>query len=494
MKKILLCISLFYTLCLPQAQAADTDTARLVAKMKGQTPIFTDLKQLADEIGGRPTGSSANAKAVLWAEQKFKDIGVNVTVEPFDMPRFWLENQSSATVTGPDVRFTPRVVAMPFSTGTDNAGLKAPLLNGGTGAEADIARLGTAAKGAWVLIQTPVLDDAAGLNGLFREYMDAIDIEQRLEEARVAGLIYMSSRRHNLLYRHLSSKGAANKLPILVMEREEAQRAQRLLQGGKALSFSARINVEDGPTFTAYNVIGEIKGASHPEEIVLIGAHLDSFDLGTGALDNGSNVSMVIDIARQITALGLKPRRTIRFALWNGEEQGLYGSFGYTKRHAAELDHHVMAASYDMGTGKISGFFLNGRDEFLPALNNVLEPVADLGPFTHINHPVVGTDNFDFMMQGVANLVAAQDSANYASNYHAQSDTFDKVNQAQLKLNSAIAAAVTFGLADREDISWKRHTAEKVKYLVDSTDLPRQMKAFGIWQDWLDNKRGIKHD
>jgi hypothetical protein len=117
---------------------------------------------------------------------------------------------------------------------------------------------------------------------------------------------------------------------MMMMERDAAARALRLLRGGTALTLTAVLDVRSGPAYTAHNVIGEVRGSTRPDEIVVIGAHLDSWDLGTGALDNGANSAMVIDIARQIARLGIRPARTIRFALWNGEEQNLNGSYGYT--------------------------------------------------------------------------------------------------------------------------------------------------------------------
>jgi len=236
-------------------------------------------------------------------------------------------------------------------------------------------------------------------------------------------------------------------------------------------------------------VIGEIPGSERPDEIIVFGAHLDSHDLGTGALDNGVNVTMLIDIARQITRLGLKPKRTIRFALWNGEEQGLVGSWKYTQQHRNELDNHIVAASFDIGVGRITGFFTGGMSDLAPIIDEYLAPVAGLGPFAQINVPLVGTDNFDFMMEGVPNLIAAQADANYASNYHAASDTFDKVDQQQLKLNSAIAAAVVWGFANSTD-RLPRWDRDQLEALVDSTDLELQMRNFGVWEDWASGERG----
>ena len=470
-----------------RAQAGAAGAAgRLVAAMLEETPLTRDLQTLTDEIGGRPTGSPAHLRAVEWAVGRFRDAGVTVRREAFTMPGLWLERSATAAVQGEGVRFAPRVAALPFSAATPAAGLTLPLADAGRGTEADFARLGAGARGAFVLVETEELRD---VDGLFREYGEAPGIEQRAFGAGATGLVYMSSRPNDLLARHNASSGLGTTHPMMMMERDAAARALRLLRTGKALTLTAMLDVQSGPAYESYNVIGEIRGRSRPEEFVLIGAHLDSWDLGTGALDNGANAMMVLDLARQIRRLGLVPQRTIRFALWGGEEQGLNGSYGYTQSHAAELDRHVMASAYDIGTGRITGFFTGGRSDLLAPLEHALEPVAGLGPFTSVNVPIVGTDNYDFMMQGVANLVANQESANYGPNYHARSDEFGRADLRQLRLNAAIAAAVTWGFAMAE-LSLPRQSASQVDSLVGHTDLSEQMKSFGVWDAWLAGRRG----
>jgi len=465
------------------------DVDALVGAMLGDTPIIDDLKSLTDSIGGRVTGSPSNTAAVAWALQRFEEAGVPATAEQFELPSQWQELEASARVGG-DVSFAPRAVAKPFSTGTDGS-LSAPLVDVGFGTADDFDRLGETADNAWVLVETPVLDDDIGLAGLFAEYNDAAATALLAINADAAGIVFMSSRPKNLLYR-LPIFSSKDKLPILVMERENAERILRLLRSGKSLTLQATIRIDSGYAYQSSNVIGEIRGSSRPDEIVLVGAHLDSHDLGTGALDNGANVTMLIDIARQIARLGLQPKRTIRFALWNGEEQGFVGSWRYTERHEAELDNHIMAASFDIGTGRITGFFTGGRDGLPAIVDKQLAPIAGLGPFHQVNIPLIGTDTSDFMIEGVPNLIAAQADANYASNYHAASDTFDKVDQQQLKLNSAIVAALVWGFANSED-RLPRQTHEDVEALINSTDLEQQMRTFGVWEGWASGIRG-RHD
>lgn len=475
-------------LCVAGSVLAD-DTDSLIAAMLGDTPVLNDLQELTDTVGGRVTGTTANREAVAWAVAKFRQAEVPVRTEDFEMPVTWDERTVSAAVSG-DFTFEISAVAKPFSAEAN--ALAGPVVDGGTGTEADFERLGDAARNAWILVETPVLDDEVGLAGLFREYSDAAAIEPRGIAAASAGMVFMSSRPQNLLYRHNAGAGAANDYPLLVMEREHAKRVLRLVRSGHQLTLTATIGADIQPAATATNVIGEIRGRSRPDEIVLFGAHLDSHDLGTGALDNGVNVAMLINIARQIVRLGLQPERTIRFALWNGEEQGLVGSWKYTEQHERELDNHIVAASFDIGSGRTTGFFTGGRPGLVPLVDKYLVPVAGLGPFQQVDIPLVGTDNFDFMIEGVPNLIAAQADANYASNYHAESDTFDKVDQQQLRLNSAIAAALVWGFAN-DTARLPRQAHEEVQALIDGSDLEKQMRDMAVWDGWARGERG-RHD
>ena len=149
----------------------------------------------------------------------------------------------------------------------------------------------------------------------------------------------------------------------------------------------------------------------------------------------------------------------------------------------------VSRPSFDTSSGRIRGFLTNGRlAEMRDVLDAALEPVAGLGPFTHTDVAIYGTDHFDFVLEGVAGLVADQESANYGPNYHARPDTFDKVDQEQLKLNSAIAAAVVWGYANAE-IGWGRLDRAGVQKIIDS-GLGDMMRAFRVMKHWEEGVRG----
>src|SRR6476660_10341730 len=166
-------------------------------------------------------------------------------------------------------------------------------------------------------------------------------------KAGVSSILYLSSRTRDLLYRHqIPFDGTMSGLPMALIAREDGLRLARLLEKGREMRVSLEIRNRVGGPWRPQNVVAEIRGSRKPEEIVLLGAHLDSWELGTGALDNGVNCALVVEVARAIAA-GPRPRRTIRFALFTGEEQGLLGSRGYVASHRDEIERHVAAVIHD---------------------------------------------------------------------------------------------------------------------------------------------------
>jgi Zn-dependent M28 family amino/carboxypeptidase len=254
-------------------------------------------------------------------------------------------------------------------------------------------------------------------------------------------------------------------LPVATVSREHVARLARLLERGQVRARLA-LNNQTGGAYKAKNVVAEIRGRKKPEEVVLLGAHLDSWDLGTGEEDNGVNAAMVIDVARGVKQLGLALRRTIRFVLFTGEEQGMWGSAGYVRRRAAEMDHHVAVVIFDTGSGRTTGFYLNGRGELRKPINEALRAVAGLGASEQVIDALDGTDNFDFILSGVPNVVADQDPIPYLPDYHAESDVYERVNAHEAKANAAIASALVWQLADSPERMAKRQTRSEVENLL----------------------------
>jgi Zn-dependent M28 family amino/carboxypeptidase len=200
------------------------------------------------------------------------------------------------------------------------------------------------------------------------------------------------------------------------------------------------------------------------------------------------NAALVLDVARAFAGLSLAPRRTVRFVLFTGEEQGLWGSLGYARRHAAEMDRHVAAIVFDTGSGRIQGFYLNGREDLRKIVDRALAGVPGAARLVHPPDGIDGTDNFDFLLAGVPNLVAAQDPIPYLADYHAESDVFERVDGPRAKENAGIAAALVWGLAD--GAAARPYSRAEVEKLLVETHLVEQMKGFGQWDGWVSGSRG----
>jgi hypothetical protein len=493
MRKALVLIfvaSLLAVSAAPTWAQAGSAAYRLAQRAQTTDQMIDDLRELCDQVGGRPTGSPANQRAIEWAAAKFRVAGADsVKTESFTIAaNLWLPQSADAECLTP-ARFPVRLVAAPGSPSTPGGRpLTGTLVDAGDGSEAAFAKLGISARGAIALVRS---GEMKSLEDLFGEYLRNSPLMAAAKKAGVAALLLQSTRPRGLLYRHpVNFTGIIAPFPVAIVSREHAARLARLTERGP-VTFRFTLNNRTGGPYQSQNVVAEIRGSEKPDEIILIGAHLDSWDLGTGANDNGVNAALVIDLARQIKALGLKPRRTIRFALFTGEEQGMWGSAGYVKTHAADLGQHKAVVIYDIGSGRTTGFFLNGREDLRAPVIAALAAVPSLGTFEHPLDGIDGTDNYDFLLSGVPNLVANQDAAPYLPDYHAESDTFDMVDQTEAKRNEAVAAALVWGLANDIGFSPARQSRAEVEQLLKDTKLDEQMKAFEQWQDWLDGKRGI---
>jgi hypothetical protein len=469
------------------SRAGDDVQQKLAGRAFGDTPLMQDLHELCDGIGGRPTGSPACERAIAWAAAKFQAGGADsVALESFPVPKSWVPEAAEGECIAPE-RFALRIVSAPYS-GSTNGVVEAPLVDAGEGTPEAFAKLGGSARGAIAMVASREMKT---LDDLFAEYMKSGPMVEAARRAGVAALLLQSTRPHGLLYRHpLANANEAITVPAAMISREQAGRLARLAAHGP-VRVRLRLTNKTGGAFESRNVVAEIRGRERPDEIVLLGAHLDSWDLGTGAEDNGANAAMVIEAARAIKALGLKPRRTLRFVLFTGEEQGMRGSAGYVQRHAREMDKHNAVVVFDMGTGRTSGFFLNGREELRKPLARALAGVAGLEASENPVDGIDGTDNFDFLLSGVPNLVANQDATPYLLPYHAESDTVDRVNVRELRANTALASSLVWWLAEDPERFGRRLTRDEVKKLLIDTKLDAQMKAFAQWDDFEAGKRGV---
>jgi len=364
-------------------------------------------------------------------------------------------------------------------------------VNIGGGTEADFARAGSSVKGAILIVHTEV---SYNWTDLFDEYRKPPAIIERALKGGALAILWTGERERKLLYRHTNSPdGRLESIPQAVIAREDGLRLERLASAhpGKVRVRLSLPNKISGP-MEQFNVVGEIRGYEKPDEIAVLGAHLDSWELGTGALDNGCNAALVIEAARAIKASGLLPRRTIRFILYSGEEEGLLGSWKYVRAHREELDKYRGVVVFDSGVGRVTGYSLGGRRDIEPAVREILKPFAGWGVDHHTYDVSTGTDHLDFLLEGVPNLVANQEVANYLQNYHAASDTFDKVDIRELKLNTVLAAVTVWGIADRAEPIGPRYSRAQLEVLMKESGLDNELKTAGMWEDWVSGERGRK--
>jgi hypothetical protein len=465
--------------------------AKLLPLILGDSPMIENLRRLADEVGGRVTGTPEMAKAVQWGIAGFRTAGVDVHTEKYTLPVTWKEGATRLAIIEPSSSGTVlRSVSEGWGPATLRDGIEASVVDIGGGSDSEFSRARNI-KGAILLAHSEV---GSTWPDLFNEYMRPPAIIARAVKQGAAAILWTSARERLLLYRHTNTlNGEIDKIPQAVIAREDALKLARLVA---ATPGSVRVKLvmpnEIGGPMEQENVVGEIRGYEKPDEVVILGAHLDSWELGTGALDNGCNAALVIEAARAIKATGLVPKRTIRFVLFSGEEQGTIGSFAYVKSHSAELDKIRGVIIFDSGGGRVSGYSLGGRRDTEAGLRQILKPLDAWGTTQHTNDASFGTDNFDFLLEGVPTFVANQEIANYLANYHAASDTFDKVDQRELKLNTVIAALTAWGIADRTEPLGERLSRAELDTLVKETGLDEQMKTLGYWEQWQSGARGRK--
>jgi carboxypeptidase Q len=253
-------------------------------------------------------------------------------------------------------------------------------------------------------------------------------------------------------------------VPTVVLRNEDFGRIERLLADGEDVRLEFNIVNRDYPEGkTTYNVVADIPGSDKADEIVMLGGHLDSWPAATGATDNATGASIMMEAARMIQALGLKPRRTIRVALWSAEEQGLLGSAAYVKQHFGtfedpkpEFAKFDCYFNIDSGTGRLRGASIFGPPEAAAALRTALEPFADLGvagALSTASRATGGTDSTTFNAAGLAGVGMQQDPIEYNSTtWHTNLDTYERVVPEDVKSAATVTAAAVWHVANRAEM------------------------------------------
>jgi len=251
-------------------------------------------------------------------------------------------------------------------------------------------------------------------------------------------------------------------------------------------------NRVNGPV-ESENVVAEIRGREKPNEFVLLATDLDLWSSGRGMPDDGSEAAMVIDAARVIHSSGSVPRRSIRFVLFTGKNQGMLGSWAYTRAHRDELDRTSAAIIFGDGNGAVTGYSLEGRKDALTRVHEALAPLTTMGVKDLTLDAGIGTGGFDFILEGILTLDPHEKSANHTPLGHAAAaDTLGRAGVAALKREAGIGAITAYALADTIEPVAKRQSRGEIEQLLKNTGLGEKMKIEGFWPEWKSGERGRK--
>ena len=448
----------------------DALVARMIEEGTKRSHVQQDLEYLLDVIGPRLSGSPEMRRANEWTQQKFKEYGMDrADLESWSFGLGWTRGPMSVRMVAPHNRvlFGVSYAWAPGTTGPTTG--PAVYLDARTTAEFN-QRFAGKLKGAWVMVgpSTPVRNsDAPGVvadsirvDSMQRANAIHNDDEAHYRQVRgallireqIAGAILGSEKEFNLLTMS-GSPGAIVPYPMIVIGNDDYSQMERLAKRGEP----AKLEIDIKNTFTPapidqYNTVAEIRGSEKPDEVVILGAHLDSWDLSTGGTDNGTGAIAVLEAARILKASGVTPKRTIRFVLFSGEEQGLLGSQAYTEDHEKELPKVQAVIVLDNGTGKITGMALQGREDLRDMWKAMLQPVAQLGTLMLRSGRKTGTDHLAFEPFGVPSFNYDQLTRGYNHTHHSQVDDFDHTVPSDIAQAATIMAINAWQLADMREL------------------------------------------
>jgi hypothetical protein len=492
----------------PAPRAANTSARvtdrALINEIKSHSEIMKNLEYLSDVIGPRLTGSKNLERANNWAADRMKAYGLtNVQLEPWEIPVGWERGTASMKLVEPDNGRTLTVASWGWSPSTRGKITgNVVIVNART--KTDLEKYRGKLKDAIVLMTPPTpVRPITDLTYppppgpvVAPSKKEVAPKEKPKTEAKKEGeqpgksdqparpptipaafrnemqeffkaegatcTVTDSGKPHGLLNmtgQWPADRAAAEaRLPSLFMVHEHYAMLYRL---ASRTDERTRAEVEIHNTFipgpvTVYNTVGEVRGFEKPDEYVVVGAHLDSWDLGSGTTDNGTGSCVVLEAARAIAALakhGHPPRRTIRFVLFTGEEEGLHGSRQYVKRHEKEMARHSVALVHDTGTGKVTGFGLHGRESCLAILKPQLATLEEIEGWKSLEMRAMGgTDHLSFHAVGVPGFACLQDIDEYRLTHHSQSDTFDKAREPNLIQGCQVLAVTALRIANLPDM------------------------------------------
>jgi Zn-dependent M28 family amino/carboxypeptidase len=424
--------------------------AALAAKGSSPTRATEWVRRLTDEVGPRLAGSPGDRAAVAWGQALLGELGfANVRAEEVSVSA-WERGVETAAVVSPYPQKLV-VAALGGSVGTPPAGITAPVIEMKTleSLEEAVRADPDVVRGKIVFFSRRMARSGEGPGY-------GANVPMRSSGAAKAGphgalaVLVRSIGTSTSRFAHTGSMNYADggpRIPAAAVSNTDADLLERLLARGPV-----RVTVVLGcrplPTATSANVIGEVPGREKPGEVVVVSGHLDSWDLGTGAIDDGAGCAIAIEAARMIAEGPRRPRRTIRVVLYANEESGLAGGRGYAARHAGELTKHAGAFEADSGTGAPLGFSWNAADTLEPALAAVAKLLEPLGAGKLRKGGGGGADISPMAPAGVPLFGLSQETGRYFDFHHTADDTFDKIEPASLDKAAAALAAMAYAVAD----------------------------------------------
>lgn len=444
----------------PEAPAYDP---KLVADIKAiqKAALESDyawrqLAHLSNNIGARLSGSPQAQAAVEYTAAQLRKLGLEVKLQKVMVPHWVRGEETGALVEYPHMApgTTQKVVltALGGSVATPANGLTADVVAVNNFDE--LKALGRSRVEGKIVLFNPIFDQRLADNGLSgAAYGQAVVYRSRgaIEAARLGAVasLVRSVGGANFRLPHTGAFSYADgvtKIPHAAVSAEDADMIANLVPQGR-VRIRLVLTPQTLPDAVSYNVVADLKGSEHPEQIVIVSGHLDSWDLGTGAIDDGAGCVMAMQTVQLLKQLKLKPKRTIRVVLWMNEENGLRGARTYADDHKSEIANHFAAIEADAGAGRPLGINATGKPEILTLLQPLANILQSQGAGVTRMVDGAGADISVLQAQGVPTFAPLQDTRIYFHYHHTAADTLDKVDPRDLQENCAVVAALAYTLA-----------------------------------------------
>jgi carboxypeptidase Q len=436
---------------------------KIYREITNHSELMSNLEYLTSDIGPRLTGSRQMQEASDWTLKRFRDYGLNAHLETVQIPHAWQRGNDTAQILAP-VPHKIAIRAMGWSKQTPGP-VKGPVVLLQIDSAEDVGKYKGKLKGAIVLIRPPaeipndVPDNAFDavlppLRGVPPASQLSAQVRRELTaklvaEEQAAAVLLDSGKNDSLFAMGALTRYQPTDVPIAFTTHEHYSLIYRLLkQGPVSMEVSIGGSFSPGPAPTSITV-AEIRGSEYPEERVIIGAHLDSWDLGDGALDNGTGSMAVLEAARALKALGWKPKRTITFILFTGEEVDSIGSKTFLANHAGELSKIDAVLIHDTGTGKVLSIALENLYETASLMLEIYEPLREVFDLQPLSTRYFGASDHEyFLRSGIPAYFCIQAPAHYREAHHSQADTFDKVLPKEINQGAALLAAWAWNVSE----------------------------------------------